>query len=111
VCILVAIAVASGVIAGCGGSGRSATSSTAASQARYPTPVEQNFIGSCEREAAAQTSQTTASKYCHAALTCVERRLPLTQFEQVERNAVTGRSNPKMSILLDCAKSSRRALG
>jgi hypothetical protein len=96
-------------ISGCGGMSHPAA--TTAKLGGYPPRNEQAFLGSCVREATASAPQTTATRYCRATLACIEHRLSLAEFVQVNRNAILGRANPNVRTITGCAQAGRRAIG
>src|SRR5512133_1830975 len=80
---LAALAVAIGAGAACADAAPPA-------QRHYPPSVRTAFISSCTRAAKSvagdRLTKAQARTYCRSALSCIERRLTLRQFERVVRN-------------------------
>ena len=99
------LCVAGALLCGCGSSG---SSNGGAKLGGYPASSEKSFLDSCVREATLHASKDNATKYCNAALACIEKQLSYKEFQVLQRNLVEGRSNPKAKAVLSCVKSARQ---
>lgn len=100
--IIAAVLLSSG-LAACGGS----SSGGDASVYDYPTAVQTNYKNSCVTSAKSSTGgKLTTSQledYCARSLACVEAKLTLKQFKQLESNVEAGKTDPGTSIITKCA--------
>jgi hypothetical protein len=96
------------VALGAGAMARAATPT----QRHYPPQVRTAFISSCARAAKAaagsRLTKAQANTYCRSALSCIERRLTLRQFEQTVKNMQTGRRNPNARIFTSCERAAAK---
>lgn len=99
----VAVLALVGLLAG----GSLALAATAgAARHHYPRKLERSFVRTCARTAkAAAGSRITkrqATRYCRAALTCIERHLTLKQFVRTVTKMRSGTRNPNARVLTRC---------
>jgi hypothetical protein len=81
-------------------------------QRHYPQAVRTAFVSSCTRTAKAaangRLTKTQASTYCRSALSCIERRLTLRQFERTVQNMQAGRRNPNARVFTSCERAAAK---
>jgi hypothetical protein len=74
----------------------------------YPATLKKSFLKSCASTAvdAAQGKLTKhqAAQYCALALSCIEAKLTLKEFEQTVQNMQSGKANPNAKVLTKCEK-------
>ncbi len=74
----------------------------------YPASLKKSFIKTCtstaKDAAAGKLTKRQAAKYCALALSCIERKLTLKEFEQTVLNMQSGKSNPNAKVLTKCEK-------
>jgi hypothetical protein len=74
----------------------------------YPAPIVSSFVTSCEHAARATNKKVTASlasRYCNDALSCIESKLSLAQFDAVVLSIQARRPNANAKVLTTCEKS------
>jgi hypothetical protein len=95
------------------GAGAAADAATT-TQRHYPPEVRRAFIASCTRVAKSvagdRLTRAQARTYCTSALSCIERRLTLRQFERVVQNMQAGRSNPNARVLTSCERAAAQKI-
>jgi hypothetical protein len=75
----------------------------------YSAAVAQQFTTGCEAHTPASWSQSTASSYCEAALSCIEAHLSYAQLMSVDESIVDGRVNPDVEQVQLCTQSALRS--
>lgn len=75
----------------------------------YPAVAAQQFTAGCEAHTPASWSQSTASSYCGAALSCFETHVSYVQLEAINESIVAGRGDPDSGLLELCTASALRS--
>ena len=74
----------------------------------YPSALTSAFISTCSKTAQSvnkKVGKALADRYCTLAIACIERKLTLSQFEQVVKNMQSGKANPKAKVVTACERS------
>jgi hypothetical protein len=75
----------------------------------YSPAVAQQFTAGCEAHSPASWSQSTASSYCAAALSCVQAHVSYAQLVAINQSVLAGRGDPDAAQLDLCAASALRS--
>lgn len=95
-------------IAGCGDSDSNSSDGERAGTGIYPADVADQLTRSCAANARVssngQLDKAEAEEVCGRALTCVEDRLTIEEFEEADRNVTTGAANPDIRVITRCGE-------
>jgi hypothetical protein len=80
----------------------------------YPEKYEKSFETTCAKAAKAvggkKISKAQAKAYCKSALTCIEKKLTLKEFEQAVAKMQSGDTNPNAKAIATCEKQAASKL-
>jgi hypothetical protein len=75
----------------------------------YSAAVAQQFTAGCEAHTPTAWTQSTASNYCTAALSCVEAHVSYARLVSINASIADGRGDPDAAQLEACTESALRS--